>query len=286
MTFLEFLQSLDLSVDLTDSISLIESAKTELLNQLKNLFENPILQLDYTSQKNWHLGIKPASLAHLSADEGRDVVLAIVEKYLPNLIIGQVSSAHLSIHRQKLPSFVPKERDKGIHITIGMNDTYLEDQGKKPINFDKLKDDAPESLKSPKTLESNPFEIQGFGFLNGNEGNMDMCNGRTGFVAFLNKSSSEIVTNLRAEYQTTDSKRHPHITLSYLSFKTNDGEWNHDLWNNSFCPMGTQENLNAFYLNPKFKTHNPLPCLILGLFKAIKTEEQAITLKSFLTTEN
>ena len=297
MTLLDFLHELGFIIT-PEELNRLAEVQIDLLNQLNDLFKNPILQLDYTNTNQWHLGIIPQSFKGLSADDGRELVTAKIRKYVPNFIlignedktIPGFQRADLSIHIQKLPSFIPKESDKGIHITVGMNDTYLPKGGQ---NYDELRVQSLSLLATPIALQENPFILEKFGFINGNENNMEMCNGRTGFAVFLAKKATQIVTKLRAQYQTTDSGRYPHITLAYLSVKTPHHEmgnqvtktWNHELWNSTFCPKGekfAQTDLACFYLNPKFRTHPVLPFLVPGLFEKIQTAEQALKLKELL----
>lgn len=289
MTLLDFLQSLGFIITPED-LDRLREVQTNLINQLNDLFKNPILQLDYTNDTQWHLGIIPQSFRGLSADEGRELVLDKIKRYVPNFILAGnedntipgFQREDLSVHIQQLPHFIPKECDKGIHITVGMNDRYLP----RPTNYDNLKPQSIELLANPIPLQENPFRFERIGIMNGNENNMEMCNGRTCFAVILSGEAAPIVTELRAKFQTTDSKRHPHLTLAYVSARSPlTMTWNHELWNDIFCPKGakfSQTELECFYLNAQYKTHPALPFLVPGLFESIQTPEQALQLKQLL----
>ena len=291
MSLVDFLRNIlncDIDAEIMEKLTPISS---QLKNQLEGLFEMPILQLDYTSDDNWHLGIKPKSLAYLSADEGRQVVLNIVKKYIPNFVLGldKIDPEYeLSIHIPKIPPFVPKQLDKGVHITIGMNDEYLVKLGQTSNNHCKLKEGVVELLKEEIYLNEdafkNLFKIEKFSFFHATEGNMDCCNGRTIFSAVLVSESATIIDNFRAKYLMANSGRHAKITCAYLSLKHKLNRcWNHNLWNGYYCPMLSQSQiLESVYKNPAQKTTEPQPFLVFGLFKQIKTLEQGEQLKNIL----
>lgn len=257
-----------------------------ILERLEDFFSDAILRLNYTDETQWHLGVFPKSLADVSADDGRDLVLERIRDLVSNFIFDPCEDNLVSIHRQKLPPFLPKNSDKGIHITLGMNDSYLEKEGKVPRNFHNLKVDEAtlESLKKGIPLDENPFMIQNFGFLFGNESNMKLCDGRTMFVGLLHERCNQIVNRLRDKYlqKTGLHTGVPHMTLAYLSYKDKDGNLEHDKFNEDFCPMSDNKKLESFYTNPKFKFHDPLPFLVKDLFNKVKSEEDASELKTDL----
>lgn len=276
-----------------DLYKAMDASRVNILTILENVFDSPLLKLTYYSSHNWHLGIIPQSLNKLSADEGREIILGKIKQFIPDFVIApEEHKARMSVHIQKLPSFIPKEGDKGIHITVGMNDVYLEKEGRSARNFDILNviDDVTfEKLEKGIVLDGdNPFSIKKFGFLTGNETNMDMCNGRTMFVAVMNEVCDKLVADLRLKYLESSNKvqKTPHITLAYLSYKDEQGNWAHEEWNQAFCPMKKQEEIiKGFYHNPTYYLHWPLPHLVINLFNAIKTEEEAIALKNLLEIE-
>lgn len=266
-----------------------EDAEKALLACFKEFFKGAVLKLNYTDETQWHLGISPKSLADLSPDEGRDLVLEMLGNSVLDFIFAPDSDKEdVSIHRQKLPPFLPKDADKGIHITIGMNDSYLKKEGKTPRNFHNLSEmslNTLESLKKGIVLDESPFEIQKFGFVFGNESNMQECDGRTMFIGLLSEHCNQIVDGLKDKYlQNTGSQSGiSHITLAYISKKTsNDGLFAHDAWNEEFCPMSSDKNLDSFYTNTQFKFHTPLPFLVKDLFNKITSKEEASELKTDL----
>lgn len=257
---------------------------------LSDLFGETVIRLTFTDLKNWHMGLMFKNLENLTPNEGREFILNKVKNVISEFIFDKEVQEKVNIHIQQLPTFV-RAGDIGTHISIGMNDEYLE----KPTNYDVLREEYIPDKSEFNEVHPNGekfcikfFEIgnlelkncfKGFGFLNGNETKMDECNGRTGFVGILSQGVTNKVLDLKKKFLTKNNLRVPHITLAYLSFELNSDA--HKEWNELMCPTSKNESLEKYWIIPKFKTHVALPFLIPNLFNKITDEVSALFFRNY-----